>query len=1242
VSFDNSRFTFNPWNDYSGVVMEQGRVQTDSDWNEWLAELSRRTQAQTLDMLGRAVYPATTPYAFQITAASSASGNSIAIGPGRMYVDGLLAENHGLLPQAVWDPALAELSGSPQPPPLTDSDTIDYTQQPYYPDPDTSLLTASGPLLAYLDVWTRPVTYLQDPTLVDPAIGIDTTGRLQTVWQVKLMQVPASATWTCATPDSEIPYPPESTGLLTTGTVPSPSAGPCCLSTGTGFTGAENQFYRVEIHDPGIGTDSPSPSTFTSGATFKWSRENASVQTSVTTISLGSNSLSQPASVLQVLSLGPDQVLGFLPGNWIEITDESHQLNGVPGELHQIDSVDASNRTITLTTTLSSFSNGTPAADSYTRIVRWDQSGKIYEEDMTTVWWDLGAAGSNGTIPVPLADKTLVLENGITINFTGPASSSTGPTFNVGDFWTFAARTADGQVGPLTNAPPRGPHHHYTKLSIVSFSPLSNPDCRTQWPPASSEGGCGCCTCTVGVGGQYSTIQAAIKALPLTGGEVCILPGRYFEHVVLSDLSDVVIYGCGAQTRLASPSLNPAGAASAGQSPLLPAPGPDSGLAAVITVTGSQHIELRSFCVEAADQEVGILLDRAAPSPVVAPGEAEAYSDNEYSNLTGDTDVTIKDLVITASTLPAIAALHVELLMIDDNRVAMQDVASMYPAIYVSGREIHIDRNWVGLQDASNAADWIPTSVVDDLTAPASASAGAPAEPASPGPISEMHPARVQAPGGIQIGGWSSEVYVQDNEIEGGSGNGITLGSLLVLDQNGNSAGTTPPGVIVTKPDACSTTGTLQLPGTTGSGSTTQSFVAAGPLINIQIDRNRIRYMGLCGIGPVGFFDLDENAEVISVEDLSITANHITHTLLDSLEAKTVGEFDDAKTSAFAYGAICVPDVRNLIIYDNVIADFGKTPGAAQACGIFVLNAEMADISRNQIRETRDWALAASDKDASSGSLCGGIVILLATPPTFTSVNSLAAWSASAVAAPDRLDSNVDAKLSMPTYAPGLPALRVEHNVVRVAVGHALQAFGFGPFSIVNNHLSTGGTVAVREIQRVTTVQILNLGLSIELANLFSTFTGVASYTLSALPDRAGGALAASSNGTVLFANNICQLEARANRERGIASVMIASLDHVLFADNQTWIDGRGLCAIFDALLLAVSIQVNSNRLQESLGSVLLSGATLGLLNITTHNLSTYCLLAKGMAGKTIDQPNVTWVPSAACEELSRSLQAAH
>ena len=109
----------------------RARVQLDSDWNEWLAEISRRTRAGTLDLVGRAAYPPTTPFAFQITASVTGTTNSLSIGRGRMYVDGLLAENHGDPAAAAWDPALAELSGSPQPPPATDPDPLDFTAQPY-------------------------------------------------------------------------------------------------------------------------------------------------------------------------------------------------------------------------------------------------------------------------------------------------------------------------------------------------------------------------------------------------------------------------------------------------------------------------------------------------------------------------------------------------------------------------------------------------------------------------------------------------------------------------------------------------------------------------------------------------------------------------------------------------------------------------------------------------------------------------------------------------------------------------------------------------------------------------------------------------------------------------------------------------------------------------------------------------------------------------------------------------------
>ena len=58
-----------------------------------------------------------------------------------------------------------------------------------------------------------------------------------------------------------------------------------------------------------------------------------------------------------MLSLGRDQVLGFAAGDWIELLDDWSELLGQPGELRQIDSVNVSPPSITLTTTV----NTTPA-----------------------------------------------------------------------------------------------------------------------------------------------------------------------------------------------------------------------------------------------------------------------------------------------------------------------------------------------------------------------------------------------------------------------------------------------------------------------------------------------------------------------------------------------------------------------------------------------------------------------------------------------------------------------------------------------------------------------------------------------------------------------------------------------------------------------------------------------------------------------------------------------------------------
>jgi hypothetical protein len=54
---DFSRSTFDPRKHYSGVRMQQGRVQLDADWNENLDILLRRIETETIDVIGECGVP---------------------------------------------------------------------------------------------------------------------------------------------------------------------------------------------------------------------------------------------------------------------------------------------------------------------------------------------------------------------------------------------------------------------------------------------------------------------------------------------------------------------------------------------------------------------------------------------------------------------------------------------------------------------------------------------------------------------------------------------------------------------------------------------------------------------------------------------------------------------------------------------------------------------------------------------------------------------------------------------------------------------------------------------------------------------------------------------------------------------------------------------------------------------------------------------------------------------------------
>jgi Family of unknown function (DUF6519) len=544
---DHSRFTFNPQKHYSGVLMQQGRVQLDSDWNEAQEISDRRWRAETLDLMGQAAVPETTPDAFRI---QSDGKGSFTIGVGRLYVDGLLAENHGLEPK--YNSQLGELYGTKP---------IPYNEQPYCPNPPSLLSTPAGTTdLVYLDVWQREVTVLEDPAIQEIALGgPDTATRLQTVWQVKTLAdvgKDGGGTVTCGAtiPAWDTLTKPSAGRLTTIANEPPQNTEPCTISPKAGYRGVENRLYRVEIHEGGqLGT-----------AKFKWSRDNGSVVSAVEKITPGRDRLT-------VRRIGRDTVLRFKRGDWVEVLDDNVEFSDNPvGHLAKVTDIKETSRELVIDPPIpASFfpTNATTDATNltrHTRVRRWDQ--KQEPDGLLTV--NAGA---------------IEIEDGIKVFF----SVDGGTDFKVGDTWVFAARAADASVELLDKAPPRRILHHYARLALVTRTgedsqPLIT-DCRPLFPAAR------CCI----VVRPGEDIQAAINKLCKTGGCICLAPGihQLNKPLLIDGCKNLTIQGVGNATRLVYSPTNTNAAAAMSDSPT----NTNAATAMIYVVGDSQNIRLEDF-----------------------------------------------------------------------------------------------------------------------------------------------------------------------------------------------------------------------------------------------------------------------------------------------------------------------------------------------------------------------------------------------------------------------------------------------------------------------------------------------------------------------------------------------------------------------------------------------------------------------------------------------------------------------
>ena len=456
---DFSRDSFDPLKRFTRVLQQQGRVQLDADGNEQVAIFWHYLRALTRgltgpfsgaqDKCGFGLFASedfddpNSPVGKGLSAeetnrlkAMLKNQDDFLIGPGEYFVDGFLCEN---------------------------DDYFAYSKQPDL-QPPTLQSNGKSDVLIFLDVWERHITFVEDDSIRDVALGgVDTATRAKLVMQVRHFELPDAIkssedlhkNWN----DLVDGWRHKNRGHLK-------AKAKETLNTESGYRGAENHLYRVEIHRGGVAGAAAGEN----GPTFKWSRENGAIIFPIVS--------PVESETVSLASLDLDARRGLEVGDWVEIVDDDYVLDNRAEPLLRIEKILIGSSEVMLSGLPTSNVGKDLKKHPYLR--RWDQkAGGIELQN------DGSAAVKEGNCE----KDWLVLEDGVQIQFN---SADPANHYRTGDYWLIPARTATGDVvwpqsdGEPKAMPPRGIEHHYAPLGIISYvsgALTVKADCRPKLKP---------------------------------------------------------------------------------------------------------------------------------------------------------------------------------------------------------------------------------------------------------------------------------------------------------------------------------------------------------------------------------------------------------------------------------------------------------------------------------------------------------------------------------------------------------------------------------------------------------------------------------------------------------------------------------------------------------------------------------------------------------------------------------------
>ncbi|MGA7935557.1 MAG: DUF6519 domain-containing protein, partial [Kovacikia sp.] len=523
---DGSRFTslYNRRKNYLRILMQQGRVQLDADWNEQVDTLLYHLQTLTSDLVGphggpyknvgfeirKSQVPPTPPNA--VAPEPLQLPNDFVIGSGHYYVDGILctlnsipvplqirdskasiptwaAKNHvlketdyiSILVKDIFpydlmitkvdnnnlekDSQFVSITTAPTNKYSSDRLTsifplTTYRTQPYYKDVNKTIFP--GQYVVYLDVWERHVTSIEDADERVPGIREVALGGTDTATRSQIVwQVKLQST----TSDASTFLKDHEAFLKEIKDISKPGQG----------------HLIAKATKPDEGKNDPcliAPESKYRGSENQLYRvEIFSISTNIDSISFVwsrensavvfpvlSVGTSNNSTIVVLEHLGYDSRFSLSEGDFVEMVDDDYVWQERTRQLLKVVKLDVQERQVWLSG--SSVLPVDTQLNSHPYLRRWDSN-------VTTI---------------PLGDEWVPLENGIEIKFDPKRLKS----YRVGDYWMLPARTATGDVewpGSKDNPLPLLPHgttHHYAPLAVIKVDGgiiTEINDCRREFTP---------------------------------------------------------------------------------------------------------------------------------------------------------------------------------------------------------------------------------------------------------------------------------------------------------------------------------------------------------------------------------------------------------------------------------------------------------------------------------------------------------------------------------------------------------------------------------------------------------------------------------------------------------------------------------------------------------------------------------------------------------------------------------------